>query len=214
MKIYSIYRARNIITDESYIGFTSSTLPKRLVGHRHKAFTELSENKFYTAIREYGWNNFEWSIIYQAKEDCHHNDSHTLNVMEDHFIEEYDSIDHGYNTIRGGGKYPVLFGEENPMFNKKHKEESIELMKTNRKDTTGQIPWNKGKKHTEDHIRNVAEALRGKNRGPKSEEQKRNQSISMSGRPGRIRSREEIERGIKTRKENAARKKAQINQAS
>jgi len=152
MKIYSIYRVRNIITNESYIGFTSSTLSKRQINHRHKAFTQLTKNKFYSALRHYGWDNFEWSVIYQSKENCSQNDSHTLKVMEDYFINEYDSLNNGYNSIMGGGKHPVLVGKDNPMFGKKHKEESIALMKLNKSDSRGENNPMFGVKRTEEWI--------------------------------------------------------------
>jgi group I intron endonuclease len=166
MNIYSIYQARNKITNKSYIGFTSSSLSQRKNGHKHGAFTEMSQNKFYSAIREYGWENFEWSILYQSKEECEQNDSHTLNVMEDFFIQEFNSLNDGYNTTPGGGKFPVLRGENNGMHGRKHKEESISLMRQNRGDTSGENNPMYGIKRTDEwldaHTRGVNHPMYGK----------------------------------------------------
>jgi group I intron endonuclease len=95
MNIYSIYKSTNIITGECYIGFDSNW-PRRK--KYHKRFSKKQNNyKFYNAIRKYGWDNFEWEVIYQSKDD-----RHTLNTMENFFIIEYNSFNNGYNSTLGG----------------------------------------------------------------------------------------------------------------
>ncbi len=74
---------------------------------------------------------------------------------------------------------------------------------------SGQVPWNKGKKASNEHKQNQSKAQLGKKKIPVSVERKKKQSQTMSGRPGRTPTKEEIERRIKTRKENYERKKAQ-----
>lgn len=152
VSIYSIYRALNKITNQSYVGFTSTSLSQRKSCHKHVAFVELSQSKFHSALREYGWENFEWSILYQSKEYCEQNVSHTLTIMENHFIQEYNTLSDGYNTNPGGGEYPVLRGENNGMYGRKHKEESIELMINNRPDYSGSNNPNYGKKRTDEWL--------------------------------------------------------------
>jgi group I intron endonuclease len=132
MNIYRIYRATNTISGKVYIGFTSGPLKGRMTTHKHKCFTRLCKNKFYDAIRSYGWDKFVWEEIYVAKESVKARESHTLKVMEDYFIQEYDSINNGYNIAQGGGGFPDTKGANNPMFNKNHKKESIALIKKNR----------------------------------------------------------------------------------
>jgi hypothetical protein len=44
----------------------------------HKSGSQKQNNiVFYNPVRKYGWNNFEWEILYQSKER-----EHTLNIME------------------------------------------------------------------------------------------------------------------------------------
>lgn len=115
MNIYTIYRATNIITGLHYIGFTSKTIQHRSKGHKKDTLCG-SQTKFHKAIREYGWEAFIWEVIYQAKEELPPRESYTCKVMEDHFINEHDSINNGYNSVPGGGAWPIMFGEDNPKY--------------------------------------------------------------------------------------------------
>lgn len=101
--IYTIYRATNIITGKSYIGYTAQSLPKRINQHKHSYST--SNTKFYNSIRKHGWDIFEWHIIYQSTDG-----DYTLRVMESHFITEFDSINNGYNSTTGGD-YTIITNE-------------------------------------------------------------------------------------------------------
>jgi group I intron endonuclease len=92
--IYTIYRAYNKITGKSYIGFDSNWPARQ---KRHKALYKRKTTKFYTSIRKHGWDNFQWSVLYQS-----YDGEYTHNVMEQHFIEKYKSVEEGYNMILGG----------------------------------------------------------------------------------------------------------------
>jgi predicted GIY-YIG superfamily endonuclease len=94
MNIYSIYKAVNKQNGKIYIGFDSSW-PRRK--WEHKSAFKKKNSKFYFAIRKYGLDSFEWEVIYQSKER-----NHTLKIMENHFITEYDSYKKGYNSTKGG----------------------------------------------------------------------------------------------------------------
>lgn len=99
MGIYTIYKATNKINGKSYIGFDSN-YPKRKFDHKH-TFTTGNE-VFYKALRKYGWDNFQWEILYQSKDG-----NHTKDVMENKFIVEYNTFIHfqdsqGYNMTLGG----------------------------------------------------------------------------------------------------------------
>ena len=74
--------------------------------------------KFYNAIQKYGWESFVWEVLYQSKDG-----EHCLNVMETHFINEFDSMKNGYNTASGGKRGPILPGKLNGMFGKTHTKE-------------------------------------------------------------------------------------------
>ena len=98
MKTYTIYRATNITNNKSYIGFDSNW-PSRKHNH-NKNVKKGIKTVFYDAIRKYGWNNFEWTIIYQSADK-----DYTKNIMEEHFIREYNThVDNkcGYNMTFGG----------------------------------------------------------------------------------------------------------------
>lgn len=91
----TIYKATNKVTGKSYIGFDSSW-PNRKRKHKINASTGR-EGKFYDSIRKHGWNNFDWSVIYQSGDK-----DHCLNIMEPYFIKEYDTFNSGYNMTEGG----------------------------------------------------------------------------------------------------------------
>ena len=102
METYTIYRATNKVNQKVYIGFTAHW-PQRINGHNYdRRYGNANNKAFYNAINKYGWDAFEWHIIYQSQDF-----EHTLKVMEPHFITEYRSWGgfedcNGYNTTLGG----------------------------------------------------------------------------------------------------------------
>ena len=162
MQIYTIYKSTNKITGKSYIGFDKNW-PSRKKGHQSRAKKNCNY-KFYNAINKYGWDNFEWEIIYQSKDY-----DHTYKTMESYFIEQYDSYKNGYNMTKGGDGVNGVKNAGAPK---------------------GRIPWNKGKKGlqkvTEETKQKMREssALKGKpahNKGiPMSDEAKAKASKSIS----------------------------------
>ena len=87
MNIYTIYKATNKLNGKVYIGFDSNW-PQRMWYHKSKYIHE--DYKFYRALKKYGLNSFEWSVLYQSKER-----DYTLNFMESYFINEYNSMSKG-----------------------------------------------------------------------------------------------------------------------
>ena len=107
-----IYRARNILNNKVYVGYTINILEKR----KHEHILSLKNSKhfnyrFQMAWAEYG-NVFEWNVIdvaYSFKD---------MEEKEKQWIKFYDANDEdfGYNIAGGGNGIEYKF---NPKFNKK-----------------------------------------------------------------------------------------------
>lgn len=116
MNIYTIYKATNIINGKVYIGFDSNW-PNRKLNHYYAHRSKKCPNYyFYRALKKHGWDNFEWTIIYQSLDL-----EHCLNKMETHFIIEYRSFVkfdncNGYNATMGG---QGTLGKKQPEYVKK-----------------------------------------------------------------------------------------------
>jgi group I intron endonuclease len=165
MKIYTIYKATNIINNKTYVGFDSNWPSRK---NKHKNYHLKKITKFYSAIKKYGWDSFEWTVLYQSKDK-----NHTLNEMENFFIEEYDSINSGYNLIPGGS-------------NRKNCRQSEETKNKISKKFKGRIFTEKhrqnmrGKIRTEEHRKNLSLSQKGKPK-PKSSVEKRKITIENKG---------------------------------
>jgi group I intron endonuclease len=174
MSIYSIYKATNKINGKSYIGFDSAW-PNRMNNHKHNASNKKHfKYALYNAIRKYGWDNFEWEVVYQSKDR-----DYILKEMETHFIKEYNTFgNNGYNMTMGG----------EGAFGYKHTKEFIEWNRIR------QIQWIKdngsymtGKKHNEETLEKISKGRRLSNHSPfagkkHNEETKRKQSLANIGR--------------------------------
>jgi group I intron endonuclease len=98
MSVYSIYKITNIINKKVYIGFTSKSIDNRFNTHIDRITNPKTALNY--AMVKYGVNNFTIEAIYQSLDK-----QHTKNVMESHFITEYQShVDNGqgYNMSYGG----------------------------------------------------------------------------------------------------------------
>lgn len=96
----------NLINHHKYIG-QSKRIEKRWKEHISESKKERRNQHLYNAIRKYGIENFEFTIL----EEC---SLELLNVREQYWIKYYDSMNHGYNETSGGN--------QNVQFSKKHKE--------------------------------------------------------------------------------------------
>lgn len=90
-----IYKATNKLNGKCYIGQTRHSLEYRKRVHLTKAKQGI-QTHFYSAIRKYGADSFEWEIL------CSANDKNRLNELETFYITKFDSIKHGYNMVDGG----------------------------------------------------------------------------------------------------------------
>lgn len=94
-----IYRYYNPITDKSYIGQTTD-LVNRKSSHRGKSI--YKRNKFYNAVRKYGWESFEFSIIAEIDAPSDTVCTLVLDYLEVLYVKAYNSFHNGYNSTPGG----------------------------------------------------------------------------------------------------------------
>ncbi len=102
-----VYKAENKVNGKCYIGKTVETIESRIVKHEWNA-NNSSEYAFHRALRKYGFDNFEWEILYES------NDEEELEGAEIFYIEDYESFgSNGYNMTDGGeGTSGFIFSEE------------------------------------------------------------------------------------------------------
>ena len=87
-----IYKATNLKNGKVYIGETRQTLTRRKNQHFSEAFARNAKDKFHSAIREFGKENFVFEEIARS------NNFKNLAKLELRLIIEHDSIENGYNT--------------------------------------------------------------------------------------------------------------------
>lgn len=94
-----IYCAKNIVNEKVYIG-KSVNVEKRWKDHK-KGYNNPNASQyasyFYNALRKYGFDSFEFSILEECTED-------KLNDKEIFWINKFQSNnrEYGYNTTNGG----------------------------------------------------------------------------------------------------------------
>lgn len=98
MKIGIIYRYLSLLTGKSYIGQTIDP-ERRRASHRLSAY--LPQTKFARGLNEEGWENFEYSEIYSCAVD-------ELDAAERYYIELYNSVVSGYNTVHPKKQKPNI----------------------------------------------------------------------------------------------------------
>ena len=96
-----IYLARNRVNGKVYIGQTLLSLRERMGDHRRKAFIHGSRSDFHAAIREHGFNTFEWKVLELVLF------REALSPREQYWIDNYQSADpsKGYNNTHGGDSF-------------------------------------------------------------------------------------------------------------
>ena len=94
-----IYKFTNIINGKIYIGQTCN-LQSRISSHKNKALK--IKTKFYNAIRKYGWENFEFSILSVVNANSKKELTILLDKLEVEYINQYNSYKLGYNSTLGG----------------------------------------------------------------------------------------------------------------
>lgn len=123
--MYVIYKATNIVNQMFYIGATKN-LKRRIVEHKCHSKKQKRKSRFYEAICEYGFDNFQFEILKQCTTE------EEMYEWEIKLIEQYNATDIlvGYNQIKGGrgGQTHDVSGKNNPMFGKKLTQEQKRKM--------------------------------------------------------------------------------------
>jgi group I intron endonuclease len=96
MKLGIIYLVTNLINNKKYVGQTCTSLAYRKGKHFQNAFYFNHINQFYSALRRYGKENFEWKILEKDVDEIN------LDYREIYWIKFYDSLNNGYNMTEGG----------------------------------------------------------------------------------------------------------------
>jgi len=98
-----IYQIRNIESGKCYIGQTRQKREQdRWCQHKHNAFARKSTRiAIYDAMRSYGVEKFEYTIIHRTEDDTE------LNELERKYIKEKNTqVPNGYNITSGGDHNP------------------------------------------------------------------------------------------------------------
>jgi len=170
-----IYKAENKINGKVYIGKTGSDLAHRRWSHLHSA-KKGSKLVFHQAIRKYGEENFEFSVVENCFPEC------DLSERERFHISQNDCIvPNGYNmTVGGDGqakgwKSPMkgihfLSDEAKAAIREKRAfqittEETKRKMRESQKKAYSEgrrKPWNEGMtKETNASVRSHSEKIKG-----------------------------------------------------
>ena len=98
---YKVYKHINKINNKVYIGITQQDLKKRWQnGYGYK-----EQKYFYSAIKKYGWNNFEHIVLFDNLTE------EQAIEKEIELIKQYKSNNrkYGYNISQGGETYKENF---------------------------------------------------------------------------------------------------------
>jgi group I intron endonuclease len=126
-----IYMATNQHDGTVYIGATTQTLAQRKIGHKSDAKIGKTNLKFFDAIREYGWDAFDWEILDEVSDELQY-------AEERYWIQHFRSMDVPmYNETDGGKGIPGY----------KYSKEQMERRSILRIGKTSSF---RGKKHTEE----------------------------------------------------------------
>lgn len=179
-----VYKATNKINGKIYIGKTSQELAARIRRHLRAEYT------FSKALRKYGLENFEFTIIDYS------DDNDELSQKEQHWIAFYMSKGkNGYNMTDGGEGTPgwhhsaevrekITIALTGKPLSEEHKQTlsrvhmGVPLSETHRKNVG---LANLGKKRSEEAKARYSAALKGIKKPPLSEEHKRQISLGVTG---------------------------------
>ena len=95
MNTYIVYKHTNIINNKSYIGITRyGDNPNR---RWKNGYGYIENDKFFQDIIQFGWNNFTHEILKNGLDEL------SALKYEQYYIEQYNSIENGYNNVSSSG---------------------------------------------------------------------------------------------------------------
>jgi len=97
-----IYKVTNDETNQVYIGATTKSIEDRKQDHIQKSATG-NDIKFHKAINTYGTDSFHWVQIDTAA------NVDELAKKEIQYINEFNSLEEGYNSDKGGGFKKTIY---------------------------------------------------------------------------------------------------------
>jgi group I intron endonuclease len=92
-----IYKFTHIATGRSYIGQTIQDPNRRRLEHIADSRHTSKEYHFHNAIRKYGIDAFTFDVIDTTVT------LEQLNLLEEKYVAQYDSINNGFNIRQAGG---------------------------------------------------------------------------------------------------------------
>lgn len=148
-----VYVLINTHNNKKYYGITNN-IKKRWNYHIHKSNCV----NIFRAIEKYGKENFKMIIMYRGCRD-------RCLQLEKYFISRYDTCNTGYNIHIGG--------DESPMYNKKHTDETKAKISKSKKgqklsdETKEKLSTiRKGRKMSEETKKKISESKKGKKQTP------------------------------------------------
>lgn len=100
-----IYSYINLVNGKRYIGQTINE-EQRKYQHYNAAFKSKKDNKFYRAMRKYGYDNFHYEVLNTLFRRHFETDLEFYKAIDNseiYFITNFDSLNNGYNLTSGGG---------------------------------------------------------------------------------------------------------------
>lgn len=158
-----IYKATNRLNGKVYIGQTVQALAERMGDHRRKALVHSSKSHFHAAIRKYGFDAFDWTVLEKAE------DRALLNSLEQFWIKSHESTNpsKGYNNTHGGDSFEFTEETKRRIGEAGRGNKRSEAFKENlRQIEKGDHNPFYGKHHTEEAKRKNREAHVGKKLKP------------------------------------------------
>lgn len=138
-----------------YIGQTVRETKRK---SEHKRETSKTQTKFGKAIRKYGYENFQYEILFKINSNNKNRIKIILDIMEKYLINKYDSFHNGYN-LNDGGEGNIGY---------KHTDETKAILKITNKKTESErnkiSNTLKGVSKTEEHRKNMSKNNTNKRR--------------------------------------------------